>query len=125
MLVFQELSTTVHMVFALASIIWFLSLLAILTAFRGLIQSPNRTNQIIILMDLNVSELVFCFTVPLRLIPLFTTDCKACEYIRKVENCNGFFYYASFFFITIDRLLCLVLSIKYNLNKILLTAYYK
>eukprot|EP00111_Clytia_hemisphaerica_P023960 TCONS_00070589-protein len=116
MLIFQELSTTAHMVFALSSIIWFLSLLAIMTAFRGLLQNPSRTNQIIMLMNLNISELVFCFTIPLRLIPSFTAQCKACEYIRKVENCNGFFYYSSFFFITIDRLLCLILSIKYNLK---------
>ena len=121
MLDFNELSVTSYVACAIFFCVWFISFASIIASFHSLLKIRQRNNQIVILLTLNFSEIVFSITIPLRLIPYFTDDeCVTCQYIGRIETWNGFCYYGSFFLITIDRFLCLVLSIKYN---IIVTPY--
>ena len=121
MLDFNELPITAYVTCAIFFCVWFISFASIIASFHSLLKMRHRNNQIVILLTLNLSEIVFSITIPLRLIPYFTNEqCITCQYIGRVETWNGFCYYGSFFLITIDRLLCLVLNIKYN---IIVTPY--
>lgn len=121
MLDFNELSVTAYVTCAVFFCVWFISFASIIASFYLLLKMRHRNNQIVILLTLNLSEIVFSITIPLRLIPYFIKEqCITCEYIGRVETWNGFCYYGSFFLITIDRFLCLFLNIKYN---IIVTPY--
>lgn len=95
------------------SVIWCISFAANVIGLFCLIKSPHDLNQRIILMNLNFTELTFTITIPLRLIPYFTA-CPGCKYLSRFESWIGFWYYASLFFVTFDRLLCMRLTIRYR-----------
>ena len=114
MLDFSKLSDGAYAVFFMFLSVWLVSFASIIASFHSLLKIESRTNQVVILLSLNLSELIFAVTIPLRLIPYFVAECLVCEHISKVETWNGFCYYGSFFLITIDRFLCLLLNIKYN-----------
>lgn len=114
MLDFGQLSTFSHVVLVVFLCVWLVSFCSIMAAFHALSKMKVRTNQVVMLLLLNTTEFIFAFTLPLRLIVYFTEQCTACDYVQKVEIWNGFCYYSSFFLITIDRFLCLILNIRYN-----------
>jgi len=114
MFTFSGLSLSTLIVLAIFCLIWIISTVAITTACYGLVQCRQMARQRVILFNLNITELAFCVTFPIRLIPYFT-ECPVCYIFTRLETWIGLWYYASFFFITIDRVLCLLLGIKYKL----------
>ena len=118
MFTFSELSTSASVALVSFGLIWLISVVTITAAFYWLVKCRQLVRQRVILFNLNFTELLFCITIPIRLIRYFT-ECPACDYVTRFDTWIGFWYYASFFFITFDRALCLVLGVKYN---VLVTA---